>query len=53
MPLWFARSVGIDRLGCPPSQDVSGNEGLGWDSLSKMVHNPGGDCYWEGGQPKL
>ena len=17
-----------------------------------MVHNPGGDCYWEGGQPK-
>ena len=29
------------------------NEGLGWDSLLKMVHNPGGDCYWEGGQPKV
>ena len=27
------------------------NEGLGWDSLLKMVHNPGGDCYWVGGRP--
>ena len=27
-------------------------EGLGWDSLLKMVHNPGGDCYWVGGRPK-
>ena len=23
------------------------------DPLLKMVHNPGGDSYWEGGQPKL
>ena len=23
------------------------------DSLLKMVHNPGGDSYWEGGQPNL
>ena len=29
------------------------NEGFGWDPLLKMVHNPGGDCYWEGGQPKV
>ena len=29
------------------------NEGLVRDPLLKMVHNPGGDCYWEGGQPKL
>ena len=29
------------------------NEGLGWDSLLKMVHNPGGDCYWVGGRPKI
>ena len=29
------------------------NEGLGWDSLLKMVHDPGGDCYWEGGQPNV
>ena len=29
------------------------NEGLGWDSLLKMVHNPGGDCYWVGGEPKV
>ena len=37
-----------------PSQDaIVANEGLGWDPLLKMVHNPGGDCYWEGGQPKL
>ena len=35
----------------PPSN--SGNEGFGWDSLLKMVHNPGGDSYWEGGQPKI
>ena len=28
------------------------NEGLGRDSLLKMVHNPG-DSYWEGGQPNL
>ena len=30
----------------PPSN--SGNEGLGWDSLLKMVHNPGGD--WNPGR---
>ena len=36
----------------PPRMPVA-NEGLGWDPLLKMVHNPGGDCYWEGGQPKL
>ena len=29
------------------------NEGLGWDPLLKMVHNPGGHCYREGGQPNL
>ena len=29
------------------------NEGLGWDSLLKMVHIPGGDCYWVGGRPNL
>ena len=23
------------------------------DSLLKMVHNPGGDSYWEGGKPKV
>ena len=28
------------------------NEGLVRDSLLKMVHNPGGDCYWVGGRPK-
>ena len=30
------------------------NEGLGWDSLLKMVHNPGGD--WNPGrgeEPKV
>ena len=40
----------IDWVVPPPSN--SGNEGLGGDSLLKMVHNPGGDSYWEGGQPK-
>ena len=35
----------------PPSN--SGNEGLVRDSLLKMVHNPGGDSYWEGGQPNV
>ena len=37
----------------PPPRIPVANEGLGWDSLQKMVHNPGGDCYWAGGQPKL
>ena len=36
-----------------PLPSNSGNEGLGWDSLLKMVHNPGGPCYWEGGQPNI
>ncbi len=40
-------------LGCPPPPSNSGNEGLGWDSLLKMVHNPGGDSYWEGRQPNI
>ena len=31
----------------PPSMPVA-NEGLGWDSLLKMVHNPGGD--WNPGR---
>ena len=31
-----------------PPHSNSGNEGLGWDSLLKMFHNPGGDC-WMGG----
>ena len=26
------------------------NEGLAWDSLLKMFHNPAGDCYWVGGR---
>ena len=29
------------------------NEGLGWDPLLKMVHNPGGHCYCEGATPKI
>ena len=28
----------------PPRMPVT-NEGLGWDSLLKMVHNPGGDWH--------
>ena len=27
----------------PPPRIPVANEGLGWDSLLKMVHNPGGD----------
>ena len=42
---------GIRWVVPPPSN--SGNEGLVQDSLLKMVHNPGGDSYWEGGQPKV
>ena len=34
-------------LGVTPPLTVV-NEGLGWDPLLKMVHNPGGHCYWEG-----
>ena len=35
-------------VGLSPFPVPCGNEGLGWDSLQKMVHNPGGH-YWEGG----
>ena len=35
----------------PPPRMPVANEGLVRDPLLKMVHNPGGDCYWEGGQP--
>ena len=41
----------LDWIYPPPRMPVA-NEGLGWDSLLKMVHNPGGDCYWVGGRPK-
>ena len=37
----------------PPPRMPVANEGLGWDPLVKMFHNPGGDSYWEGGQPNL
>ena len=33
------------NLGCGPLTVTVGNEGLGWDSLLKMVHNPGGDWH--------
>ena len=32
-------------LGCGPLTVTVGNEGLGWDSLLKMVHNPSGDWH--------
>ena len=34
--------VGIFWIYPPPRMPVA-NEGLGWDSLLKMVHSPGGD----------
>ena len=37
----------------PPPRIPVANEGLGWDSLIKMFHNPGCDCYWVGGRPKV
>ena len=40
-------------LGLSPLPVTVANEGLVRDPLLKMVHNPVGDCYWEGGQPKL
>ncbi len=49
---WTNHQVVIDWIYPPPRMPVA-NEGLGWDSLLKMVHNPGGDCYWVGGRPKL
>ena len=47
--------VEVGSLSCivPPPRIPVANEGLGWDPLLKMVHNPGGDCYCEGGQPKV
>ena len=43
----------ISNLDLPPPRIPVANEGLGWDSLLKMVHNPGGDCYWVGGRPNF
>ena len=43
------------ELGCPPFPGCNRGKWrfrLGYPNL-KMVHNPGGDCYWEGGQPKI
>ena len=45
--------LGLTLGGNPPPRMPVANEGLGWDPLLKMVHNPGGDSYWEGGQPKV
>ena len=36
--------LGIRWIYPPPRIPVA-NEGLGWDSLLKMVHNPGGDWH--------
>ncbi len=35
-------------LGCPPLPVTVATEGLGWDPLLKMIHNPGGD--WNPGR---
>ena len=35
-------------VGLSPLPVIVANEGLGWDSLLKMVHNPGGD--WNPGR---
>ena len=44
---------GISSVYSPPSIPVT-NEGLVWDSLLKMVHNPGGDdCILVGGRPTI
>ena len=32
-------------LGSTPHPVTVANEGLGWDSLLKMFHNPGGDWH--------
>ncbi len=42
----FWAQINTDWLDLPPIQDaIVANEGLGWDSLLKMVHNPGGDWH--------
>ena len=42
----------IHILGCPPLPVTVAHEGLGWDPLLKMFHNPGGDdCILGGGEP--
>ena len=44
----------IYRLGVAPSHDaIVANKGLVRDSLLKMVHNPGGHCYWEEGHTQF
>ena len=41
----------IQLVGLSPLPVTVANEGLGWDPLLKMVHNPGGDdCILGGGK---
>ena len=52
--LWVCTSMSISIFWIyPPPRMPVANEGLVRDSLLKMVHNPGGDCYWVGGRPNL
>ena len=43
-----AHTIHSYSLGCPHFPVIVANEGLGWDLLIKMVHNPGGD--WKTGE---
>ena len=48
----FKLMPGMPWVWPPPRMPVA-SEGLVRDFLLKMVHNPGGDCYWEGSISKL
>ena len=50
--LWRFGYIYIYWVVPPPRMPVV-NEGLGWDPLLKMVHNPGGHCYCEGATLKI
>ena len=46
--LFFTRKMKCEQLGyfaSTPHPVTVANEGFGWDSLLKMVHNPGGDWH--------
>ena len=48
------RVLYIICLGLPPLPVTVANEGLKFILISyKIYNNPGGDCYWAGGQPKI
>ena len=55
-PCFFSYVIKLGDLGSvypPPSFSWQMSRFSSGFPILKMVHNPGGDCYWVGGRPKI